>query len=187
MKLPRAILFDLDDTILLAFGPAQSQWQRTIAAFADQLGPLETTMIAAAIEAASTEFLKGDDGLGLFVFGGSSAISFIRRRMNSKSSATRKRAVMGFLREPERAISRRGAAPVTVAILCKRLGSICFGILNFGSGVMSLLHCQRDQVIIGWVDLGGPSRGQFPPAAFHGSSSIASSLPLVGKRTRAPF
>jgi hypothetical protein len=33
MILPRAILFDLDDTILVAFGPAQSQWQRTIAAF----------------------------------------------------------------------------------------------------------------------------------------------------------
>src|ERR1700730_806593 len=37
MKFPRAILFDLDDTILVAFGPAQSQWQRTIAAFADRL------------------------------------------------------------------------------------------------------------------------------------------------------
>jgi hypothetical protein len=55
MKLPRAILFDLDDTILVAFGPAQSQWQRTIAAFADQLGPIEATVIAGAIEAASTE------------------------------------------------------------------------------------------------------------------------------------
>jgi hypothetical protein len=54
MKLPRAILFDLDDTILVAFGPAQSQWRRTIAAFADQLGPIEATVIAAAIEAAST-------------------------------------------------------------------------------------------------------------------------------------
>jgi hypothetical protein len=52
---PRAIPFDLDDTILVAFGPAQSQWQRTIAAFADQLGPIEATVIAAAIEAASTE------------------------------------------------------------------------------------------------------------------------------------
>jgi hypothetical protein len=52
MKLPRAILFDLDDTILVAFGPAQSQWQRTIAAFADRLGPIEATVIAAAIEAA---------------------------------------------------------------------------------------------------------------------------------------
>ena len=55
MKLPRAILFDLDDTILVAFGPAQSQWQRTIAAFADQLGPIEARVIAAAIEAASSE------------------------------------------------------------------------------------------------------------------------------------
>jgi hypothetical protein len=26
MKLLRAILFDLGDTILVAFGPAQSQW-----------------------------------------------------------------------------------------------------------------------------------------------------------------
>jgi len=44
MKLPRAILFDLDDTILIAFGPAQSQWQRTISAFADRLGPIEATV-----------------------------------------------------------------------------------------------------------------------------------------------
>ena len=55
MKLPRAILFDLDDTILVAFGPTQSQWQRAIAAFADQLGPIEVAVVAAAIEAASTE------------------------------------------------------------------------------------------------------------------------------------
>jgi putative hydrolase of the HAD superfamily len=70
MKLPRAILFDLDDTILVAFGPAQSLCQRTIAAFADRLGPIEATTIAAfadrlgpieattiaaAIQAASTE------------------------------------------------------------------------------------------------------------------------------------
>jgi putative hydrolase of the HAD superfamily len=55
MKLPRAILFDLDDTILVAFGPAQSQWQRTIAAFADRLGPIEAQAVADAISAASTD------------------------------------------------------------------------------------------------------------------------------------
>jgi len=33
----------------------RSQWQRTIAAFADRLGPIEATIIAAAIEAATTE------------------------------------------------------------------------------------------------------------------------------------
>ena len=41
MKLPRAMLSDLDDTILVSFGPSQSHWQRTIDAFADQLGPIE--------------------------------------------------------------------------------------------------------------------------------------------------
>jgi putative hydrolase of the HAD superfamily len=60
-KLPRAILFDLDDTILVAFGPAQSQWRRTIAAFADRLGPIEANAVAAAIQAASTE-LWADPG-----------------------------------------------------------------------------------------------------------------------------
>ena len=58
-EIARAILFDLDDTILVAFGPAQSQWQRTIAAFADQLGPNEATVIAAAIEAVSTKLWAG--------------------------------------------------------------------------------------------------------------------------------
>src|SRR5580693_10624295 len=61
MTLPRAILFDLDDTLLVAFGPAQSQWQRTIAAFADRLGPIETVAVAAAIETASTD-LWADPG-----------------------------------------------------------------------------------------------------------------------------
>jgi putative hydrolase of the HAD superfamily len=50
MKLPRAILFDLDDTILVAFGPAQSKWQSTLAAFADRLGPFEATVVAATID-----------------------------------------------------------------------------------------------------------------------------------------
>jgi putative hydrolase of the HAD superfamily len=61
MKLPRAILFDLDDTILVAFGPAESQWRRTIAAFAHRLGPIEATAVAAAISTASTE-LWADPG-----------------------------------------------------------------------------------------------------------------------------
>jgi putative hydrolase of the HAD superfamily len=53
--LPTAILFDLDDTLLVAFGPSQSQWQRTIGAFADRLGPLEATIVAQAIQTASTD------------------------------------------------------------------------------------------------------------------------------------
>jgi putative hydrolase of the HAD superfamily len=55
MTLPIAILFDLDDTLLVAFGPAQSQWRRTIAAFADRLGTIEANAVAAAIQLASTD------------------------------------------------------------------------------------------------------------------------------------
>ena len=61
MKLPRAILFDLDDTILVAFGPAQSQWRRTITSFADRLGPIEAEAVAAAVQTTSTE-LWADPG-----------------------------------------------------------------------------------------------------------------------------
>ncbi len=59
--LPRAILFDLDDTLLVAFGPAQSQWQRVIAAYADRLAPLPPAAVIAAIEDSSRE-LWADPG-----------------------------------------------------------------------------------------------------------------------------
>ena len=36
-----------------------NEWRRTIVAFADRLGPIEATVIAAAIDAASTE-LRAD-------------------------------------------------------------------------------------------------------------------------------
>jgi putative hydrolase of the HAD superfamily len=54
-KLPRAILFDLDDTLLVAFGPAESQWQRVIAGFADRLAPLVAEAVIAAIQDGSRE------------------------------------------------------------------------------------------------------------------------------------
>ena len=53
--LPRAILFDLDDTILVAFGPAQSQWQRVLASYQDHLVPLTTAAAVAAIMDSSGE------------------------------------------------------------------------------------------------------------------------------------
>jgi putative hydrolase of the HAD superfamily len=54
-KLPRAILFDLDDTLLVAFGPAESQWRRVIGAFADRLAPLGPAAVIAAIQDSSRE------------------------------------------------------------------------------------------------------------------------------------
>ncbi len=53
--LPRAILFDLDDTLLVAFGPAESQWRRIIGAVARQLAPLETAAVIAAIQDSSRD------------------------------------------------------------------------------------------------------------------------------------
>ena len=54
MKL-KAILFDLDDTILVAFGPAQWQWQRVIAAYVGHLAPLSPAAAIAAIMDSSRE------------------------------------------------------------------------------------------------------------------------------------
>lgn len=52
-KLPTAILFDLDDTILSAFGQSADQWRRVVGAFADRLDPHPPDDIIAAIEAYS--------------------------------------------------------------------------------------------------------------------------------------
>ncbi|HTV87508.1 MAG TPA: HAD family hydrolase [Stellaceae bacterium] len=51
--LPRAILFDLDDTILAAFGQSPEQWQRVIGEFAAHLAPHEPAAVIDAIQAYS--------------------------------------------------------------------------------------------------------------------------------------
>jgi len=50
LNLPTAILFDLDDTILAAFGQAADQWQRVVAEFADRLEPHPPADIVAAVQ-----------------------------------------------------------------------------------------------------------------------------------------
>ncbi len=52
-NLPRAILFDLDDTILAAFGQSAGQWQRVVADFAEHLDPHPPEDVIAAIQAYS--------------------------------------------------------------------------------------------------------------------------------------
>ncbi|MGH7095664.1 MAG: HAD family hydrolase [Stellaceae bacterium] len=61
MTLPHAILFDLDDTLLVAFGPSESQWQRIIADHAQHFAPLLPAEVIAAIQDASRE-LWADPG-----------------------------------------------------------------------------------------------------------------------------
>jgi putative hydrolase of the HAD superfamily len=52
-QLPPAILLDLDDTILSAFGQAEGQWQRVIASFIEHLAPHPPNEVIAAIQAYS--------------------------------------------------------------------------------------------------------------------------------------
>ena len=40
--LPQAILFDLDDTILSAYGRPEQAWPVVVATFADELGPADS-------------------------------------------------------------------------------------------------------------------------------------------------
>jgi putative hydrolase of the HAD superfamily len=54
--LPRAILFDLDDTIIAAYGAAQAAWSRAAREFAPALAPLDPEAVAAAIAAYSRVF-----------------------------------------------------------------------------------------------------------------------------------
>ena len=52
-QLPTAMLLDLDDTILSAFGQAEGQWQRVIASFIEHLAPHPPEKVIAAIQAYS--------------------------------------------------------------------------------------------------------------------------------------
>jgi putative hydrolase of the HAD superfamily len=51
--LPRAILLDLDDTILAAFGKSAGQWERVVGSFAERLTPHRPEAVIEAIQAYS--------------------------------------------------------------------------------------------------------------------------------------
>jgi putative hydrolase of the HAD superfamily len=55
MPLPPAILFDLDDTIIVAFGPSGAQWRRVLAEFAEHIAPLTPAEVITAIDRSSRE------------------------------------------------------------------------------------------------------------------------------------
>ena len=50
-NLPRAILFDMDDTILAVSGSTRTVWRRITEEFAADLAPLSSADIVTAIEA----------------------------------------------------------------------------------------------------------------------------------------
>jgi putative hydrolase of the HAD superfamily len=55
-RLPRAMLIDMDDTILSAYGRPQIAWNAIAAEFADELVPLDPPVVAAAILAFARKF-----------------------------------------------------------------------------------------------------------------------------------
>jgi putative hydrolase of the HAD superfamily len=59
--LPRAILFDLDDTILSAYGQAPVAWAKVAERFAARLAPLTPSDVAAAITAYAAVFWSDAD------------------------------------------------------------------------------------------------------------------------------
>ncbi len=61
MTLPRAILFDLDDTLISAYRHPKPTWQAIAAEFADALHPLPAAEVAAAIAEASEVFWSDAD------------------------------------------------------------------------------------------------------------------------------
>jgi len=56
LKLPAAILFDLDDTIIAAYGRPGLAWKAVVGEFTQALGALDPDRVVAAIQAAALEF-----------------------------------------------------------------------------------------------------------------------------------
>ena len=63
-QLPPAILIDLDDTILSAYGRPDIAWNAVATEFANELAPLSPQQVAIAIVDSGTQIL-GDGGSGV--------------------------------------------------------------------------------------------------------------------------
>src|SRR6202008_142633 len=82
--LPRAMLIDMDDTILSAYGRPEIAWNHIAAEFADELAPVPSQQAAAAVLTFSRNFwatperawrLKLDEARRLSVKGGFGALA----------------------------------------------------------------------------------------------------------------
>ena len=56
VRLPNAVLFDLDDTIISPSGRADLAWSAVLGEFTDALAPLEKPVVAAAILRSAASF-----------------------------------------------------------------------------------------------------------------------------------
>ena len=60
-RLPRAILFDLDDTLISAYGRPDLAWAAVIGEFAPHLAPLAPDQVHLAVKEAAEEFWSNPD------------------------------------------------------------------------------------------------------------------------------
>ena len=58
-QLPRAMLIDMDDTILSAYGRPEIAWNKVVAEFSGELAPLSPQLLAAAILDSARRFWAG--------------------------------------------------------------------------------------------------------------------------------
>ena len=56
-QLPRAMLIDMDDTILSAYGRPEIAWNKVTAEFADEFGSTTSQQVATAVLASARKFL----------------------------------------------------------------------------------------------------------------------------------
>ena len=83
-KLPRAMLIDMDDTILSAYGRPEIAWNNVAAEFAGEFGAISSQQVAAAIVESGRQFwataeaawrLKLDEARHVVVQGGFAALA----------------------------------------------------------------------------------------------------------------
>ena len=60
-KLPRAMLIDMDDTILSAYGRPEIAWNKIAAEFAGEFAPLLPQQVAAAVLDSARQFWASAD------------------------------------------------------------------------------------------------------------------------------
>ena len=98
MKLPRAMLIDMDDTILSAYGRPEIAWNTIAEEFAEELAPLPPQQVAAAVLAYARNFwstaeaawrMKLGEARRLTVRGGFAALAANGHRALSDDLAAR--------------------------------------------------------------------------------------------------
>ena len=109
-QLPRAMLIDMDDTILSAYGRPEIAWNKVTAEFSDEFGSTTSQQVAAAVLASAREFwgkagaewrLKLEEARHIVVGNGFAALAAAGQAPLSQGLATRLADRFSAYREEE--------------------------------------------------------------------------------------